>query len=225
MNGSPVLRVARHCSEMRTPTSRDRRYGTECSQWAWQRPPITRRSPDPGERSWPAHRQRIGEPVLARPQQPWSFGPEREHRDDRVVEPSHVGVPVETLAVGAVPVLDEAEAGELHPVVPLDRTSDLCERGAGKRGAPSPPRAQPPLLDMPLVPEQLGRRRCHRTCDIRWSNSASNPTSQRRDTSTHDVSSSPMRSTVASGSIRISPATGHSMPRSVARRTRRRRSG
>ena len=52
MSGRPRREVQRHCAEMRLGTRWCAgSFGTACSHAAWQRPPMTSRSPLAGERS------------------------------------------------------------------------------------------------------------------------------------------------------------------------------
>ena len=120
---------------MRSPTGRDPRYGTECSQSAWHRPPITSRSPAPGARSWVAPRSGVWAWRAARAEPPRPAGAEGEHGDDRVVEPAHVGVAMERLAVVAVAVERHAEAVEPGAMAVLEPRVASARAGWG-RGRP-----------------------------------------------------------------------------------------
>lgn len=141
---------------MRLATGRSPNWATECSQPAWQAPPITSRSPEAGARSWVA--PLAGEwwswrLARARSSQ-GRMAPRGEHGDDGVVEPAHVPVAVEGLAVVAVAVTGEGEGVEAHPVAGLQRPVDLQEHRVGYRVAPLPEGAEPGLAHPAVVAEQ-----------------------------------------------------------------------
>ena len=105
---------------------------------------------------------RVGVLGRVRAQQPGSAGTEREHGDDRVVEPTHVGVAMERLAVASVPVLQQAEPVELHAVAVLQCAGGVGQGLMRQRVSPLPPRPEPPLLHEMVVAEQLARLPRHR---------------------------------------------------------------
>ena len=69
-------------------------------------------------------------------EQPRPLGAEGHDRDDGVVEPAHVGVPVECLAVVAVAILDHRETLEGGVVTMSQVTMDLGQQRVRRR----PPR-------------------------------------------------------------------------------------
>jgi uncharacterized protein (TIGR03086 family) len=106
------------------------------------------------ERGGAGHRW-IGESISSRAQQPRSLCSEREHRNQRVIKPSHVRVAMEPLPVLTVSVLDHRKSGELHPVSALDPSCGISECLVRHRLSPPPASAESSLLDRALVPEEL----------------------------------------------------------------------
>src|SRR5438874_2069570 len=97
----------------------------------------------------------------ARPQQPRSTRTEGQDGDHRVVEPTHVGIAVEGLAVASVAVLDHPEALELDPVPVLQRAGGVGQRRMGERRSPAPDGSETPLFDEMVVAEQAVRSPRH----------------------------------------------------------------
>ena len=91
------------------------------------------------------------------PQRPRSLGTEGQHSNDRVVEPTHVGVAVKALTIVAVAILNQPESRELDAVLSLDGARDVAQRNMRQRSSSTPPRTETTFFDVLLVAKEFGR--------------------------------------------------------------------
>ena len=142
--GGPASSACRHWIDIRGPSWLRGWYGTECSQPAWQAPPMTIRSPDAGARSIGVTRVSlrslpVGWRPLARGRRSHGLvAPRLRMAIDGVIEPAHVGIAVESLTVVAVSVLQQAESVELHVVPTLQAAMNAGNGWVRQRPARSP---------------------------------------------------------------------------------------